>query len=304
MKYQIVLLTLVLSLYGCGQRDASDESVQEEKPRTAVTLTHAAYGKIEKEIVLSATAVYQSKSVVSAPVPAFVKDVLVSPGTRVRAGQTLYRLESKEQHALGSANRALIPIKAECNGIVLEVQQQAGCYVMEGTALCTIAEAGSLVFEINVPYEQRRYAYNGSRCNIQLPDGTQLPATVCAPLATMNTVSQSERVIARAKTSFLPEGMNAKAVFITNRHSAKKTLILHKRAVQSDEMLAEYWVMKLSDDSTVVKVPVKTGNSNASEIEVKSDALSPQDRIVLTGGYGLEDGAKVVVIKGKEEEAL
>lgn len=299
MKYQIALLSLILSLGGCGQKGASNENIQEEKPRTAVMLTHATYGKIEKEIVLSATTVYQSKSVVSAPIPAFVAEVSVRPGTRVKSGQVLYRMESKEQHVLGNGSHT--SIKAECDGIVLDVQQQTGSYVAEGATLCTIAETGSLVFEINVPYEQQRYVYDGSRCTLELPDGTRLPATVHTPLATMNTVSQSERVIARAKMPFLPEGMNVKAVF-TSGHSTENTLVLPKSAVQSDEMLTEYWVMKLSGDSTAVRVPVEVGNSNASAIEIKSAALSPQDRIVLTGGYGLEDGAEVTVIK--EEEAL
>lgn len=294
MKYQIALLSLILSLGGCGQKGASNENIQEEKPRTAVILTRAIYGKIEKEIVLSATTVYQSKSVVSAPIPAFVTEVSMRPGTRVKSGQVLYRMESKEQHVLGNGNHT--SIKAECDGIVLDVQQQIGSYVAEGATLCTIAETGSLVFEINVPYEQQRYAYNGSRCTLELPDGTRLPATVHAPLATMNTVSQSERVIARAKTPFLPEGMNVKAVF-TSGHSTENTLVLPKSAVQSDEMLTEYWVMKLSGDSTAVRVPVEVGNSNASEMEIKSDALSPQDHIILTGGYGLEDGAEITINK-------
>ena len=302
MKYQIVLLLLIVSFGGCGQRGTSNGNMQEEKPGTAVTLTHTAFGKIEKEIILSATTMYQNKSVVSAPIPAFITEVLVQPGSRVKAGDVLYRIESKEQHALGNGNHAVIPIKAGRDGIVLDVQQQAGSYVTEGTVLCSVAEAGSLVFEINVPYEQQRYAHSGSKCLLELPDGTRLTATVHAPLATMNTASQSERVIARAKAPFLPEGMNVKAVFTESGSSSDKGMILPKSAVQSDETLTEYWVMKLADDNTAVRVPVEVGNSNASEIEIKSDALSPQDRIILTGGYGLEDGAKVVVTK--EEAAL
>lgn len=111
MKYQIVLLSLIVSLGGCGQRDASNGNMQEEKPGTAVTLTHAASGKIEKEIILSATTAYQNKSVVGAPIPAFITEVLVQPGSRVKAGDILYRIESKEQHALGNGNHAVIPIK-------------------------------------------------------------------------------------------------------------------------------------------------------------------------------------------------
>lgn len=105
-----------------------------------------------------------------------------------------------------------------------------------------------------------------------------------------------------AKAPFLPEGMNVKAVFTESGSFSDKGMILPKSAVQSDETLTEHWVMKLVDDSTAVRVPIEVGNSNASEIEIKSTALSPQDRIILTGGYGLEDGAKVVVTK--EEAAL
>lgn len=295
------MLSLALSLGGCEQKSASNENVQNEPPRTAVTLPRATYGEIEKEVVLSATTVFQNKSVVTAPVPAFVTEVDVQPGARVKLGQTLCRMESKEQHALGYAERPLILLKAERDGIVLDVLRQAGDYAAEGTTLFTIAETGSLAFEINVPYELRQYARNGSKCILELPDGSRLRATVSAPLATMNVAAQSERVIARAKAPFLPEGMNVKAIFSSGR-SAGKTLLIQKSAVQSNETLTEHWVMKLSGNGTAVKVPVETGNANATHIEIKSTDLSPHDRIVLTGGYGLENGARVAV--AGEEAAL
>ena len=301
MKYFIILLSLVLGLNGCKQRDASTVNVKEEEPRTSVTLTHVTLGKIEKEIVFSATTVFQNKSVISAPIPAFITEVLVTPAARVKMGQTLYKIESKEQHALGNGDHVSIPIKAERDGIILDVQQQVGSYVTEGAVLCSIAELESLAFEINIPYEQQRYARAGNKCILELPDGTRLTATVHSPLAMMNTTSQAERVIARAKTLFLPEGMNVKAVFTVSDSSSGNGMILPKGAVQSDETLTEHWIMKLSDDSTAIKVPVEIGNSNALEIEIKSSALSPRDRVVLTGGYGLEDGAKVFIVKGEEE---
>lgn len=301
MKYSIVSLSLLLSLSGCGQKSASD--VQEEKSRTEVTLTHVTFGRIEKETILSATTAYLNKSVVSTPIPAFVTNVLVQPGTIVKAGQTLYQLESKEQHALNDGGTAAIPLKAQCNGIVLDVLQQTGSYVTEGTTLCTVAELKSLVFEINVPYEQQRHVCHGNKCTLEMPDGTRLDANIESPLGTMNTASQSERVIARAaRTPFLPEGMNVKAIFTIDGSSSGKGMILPKSAVQSDETLTEYWVMKLSDDSTAVKIPVKIGNSDASEIEIKSDVLTLQDRIILTGGYSLEDGDRVTV--AEKEGAL
>ena len=107
-------------------------------------------------------------------------------------------------------------------------------------------------------------------------------------LATMNTVSQTAKVIAKADAPFLPEGMNIKATFT----SADAT-VLPRNAVQSDEYMSEHWIMKLAEDSTAVKVPVKTGYSNADSIEIIYPPLSARDPIISIGGYGLENGAKV-----------
>ena len=113
----------------------------------------------------------------------------------------------------------------------------------------------------------------------------------------MDIASQSEQIIARAKASFLPEGLNVKALFTTNSTSASKDMVLPKSAVQSDETLTEHWIMKLSADSTAVKVPVEVVRSNAAEVEIKSGTVSLQDNIILTGGYGLEEGARVTTNK-------
>ena len=60
---------------------------------------------------ITATTAYQSKTNVSAPIPSFVAQVLVKPGTMVEAWQLLYLLQSKEQHALGNHDK-YIEIKA------------------------------------------------------------------------------------------------------------------------------------------------------------------------------------------------
>ena len=112
----------------------------------------------------------------------------------------------------------------------------------------------------------------------------------------MNTASQSERVVAIAEAPFLPEGMNVKAIF-TSRNISEGITVLPKSAVQSDETLAEHWVMRLAKDSTAEKVPVSIGNSTTDSIEILSPILSPGELIVATGGYGLTDGARVAIIQ-------
>ena len=249
MKAKCILLTYAC-LTACAGGNIENAAL--DRPATEVTLTHAIYGHISQETILRATTAYQNKTVVSAPIPSFASEVYMRVGKRVKAGELLYRLESKEQHALGQHSTP-IEIRAARPGILIDVQAQTGSYVTEGMALCTTAEAGSLVFEINVPYEQLEPVQGGSRCILELPDEKRLRATVQATLATMDEVSQSEEIVATAADApFLPEGMNVKAVFISGS-TTDSAMLLPKSAVQSDETLTSYWVMKLIDDSTAIK---------------------------------------------------
>lgn len=312
MKYSLSFFLFFMVLTGCGNGGGQAENSSEESPRTAVTLTSPVLGKIDCETVLPAVTAYQSKASVSSPVPAFITRTLVVPGSRVAAGQDIFIIQSKESRALG--DEARIPVKAAMDGIVLEVRQQTGDYVAEGAVLCTMAESSSLVFEINVPAEKMSEIGRQIGCVIELPDGTRLKAKTLSSLVQMNVESQSVKLVAKTTAllqseetaledrgkvlssgvPFLPEGLNVKAIFTDNRKE-NVAMILPRTAVQSDEALTEHWVMKLGGDSTAMKIPVKIGNSSALKIEVSSAELSVDDRIVLTGGYCLEDGAKVVV---------
>ena len=65
----------------------------------------------------------------------------------------------------------------------------------------------------------------------------------------------------------------------------------------TDEVQGEFWVMKLIDSVTAVKVPVKKGLENGSNVEILSPVFSINDKILLTGNYGLTDTAKVTVLQ-------
>jgi hypothetical protein len=53
------------------------------------------------------------------------------------------------------------------------------------------------------------------------------------------------------------------------------------------------------NDSTAVKVPVKKGMETNDNVEIVSPSLSPTDKILLTGNYGLPDTAKVKMMSGE-----
>lgn len=298
---RIFMWPLLLAAVAAGcSKQAADDSGATAEPRTSVTLTQVSYGTIANDITVSATTAYLKKSVVSAPIAGFIVRGSIEPGIRVGRGQSLFTIETKEHRALQGADNILpngyTAVRTGVGGVVTEVMQQPGSYVTEGAPLCTIAEIGSFVFELNVPPEQMRYFKPGRRCVVQLPDGTSVTAVVGEPLAIMNAESQVQQLVAYARTKFLPEGMNVKVTVNTSSNSGRQ-MLLPKAAVQSDDYLQHFWVMKLANDSTAVKVSVTVGNSNADYIEVNSPALSPSDRIILTGGYALENNARVTVAK-------
>jgi hypothetical protein len=60
-----------------------------------------------------------------------------------------------------------------------------------------------------------------------------------------------------------------------------------------------FWVMKLINDSTAVKVLLKPGIVTDTQIEIISPLFSKDDRVIISGHYGLADTAMVNIIHPK-----
>ena len=277
-------------------------------PKSIVEIVGVKYGTVDDELVLSATTIYLKRNLVTATIPAFITNVRVKLGDAVNKGDILYELESKERRALGNnsakldtslVNLGLIKIRASASGIISTLdKQQPGDYVLEGTQLCTIAESNDLAFQVNVPYEFSIFAKPGKSCVIQLPDSSLHKAEFTKALTAMNTLAQTQTILAKINENlFLPENMIVKVTIIKGSSTRKQ--ILPKACILSDEMMKEFWVMKLINDTTTIKIPVVVGNKNAINSEVISPQFNLNDRIISSGNYGLADTALVKIAEGK-----
>ncbi|MBA3664900.1 MAG: HlyD family efflux transporter periplasmic adaptor subunit [Bacteroidetes bacterium] len=303
-KIHLAAVLISICLTCCIQRPKEEEVKITARPHVQVEGIRT--GSINDDITLSATSVYLKRNVVTAEIPAFITKVNFRLGDKVVKGQVLYELQTKEKKALGRQlteldtslkNFGTIKIYAPGSGIVSTFdKQQTGDYVLEGTQLCTIAESSELAFQINVPYEYNQFTKAGSKCTITLPDNSVHQAVITTPLSAMNALAQTQTMLAKCnETLFLPENLIAK-VQVTKTGSTTKQII-SKACVLSDEMMQEFWVMKLINDTTAVKVPVTIGNRNETEIEINAPVFSLQDRIISNGNYGLPDTAYVKIIK-------
>jgi hypothetical protein len=80
-----------------------------------------------------------------------------------------------------------------------------------------------------------------------------------------------------------------------NKTSKTAAMVIPKGALLTDETQTEFWIMKMTDSVTAVRVPVIRGLETSDKVEIISPGLMPSDLILLTGNYGLPDTAKVTI---------
>lgn len=294
--------SLFIALSSCGSNSETLD-IALTNPKTLVDVATIGNEVIQNKLRLLGKTIYQKRNLLTAPIPAFIKQVNVKLGDRVVKGDLLYILQSKESKALGNhirlidstiSNFGIIYINAATNGVISTLdKQQAGDYVLEGTLLCTIAESSDLTIQVNVPYEYTQYTKEGDLCELILPDKSKYKASFIRSLSVMNVLSQTQIILAKSrKDLLLPENMIVQINVAYGRKNKMQTL--PRSCVLSDEMRRSFWVMKMVNDSMALKIPVQIGNKNKTNIEILSPQFSLSDKIISVGNYGLSDSALVV----------
>jgi hypothetical protein len=115
-------------------------------------------------------------------------------------------------------------------------------------------------------------------------------------MPTVESVSQTQNIIIKVNPSHtIPENLVSKVRIpkMVRTHA----ISVPRAAVLSDETQTNFWVMKMADSVTAVKIPIKKGIETRERIEILSPAFSKSDRFLITGNYGLPDTARVKVIQ-------
>jgi biotin carboxyl carrier protein len=296
--YFIALLFVFFS-WGCASNSKTDE--KEIEPKTPVTITNVVQAQLAETIDLRATSVFIVKDNVKSNLSGYIHEVHVILGDYVKKGQLLFTLKTKEASALSVKSNdttfnfsGIIEIHSPLSGVITTLSKQNGDYVQEGDELAVVAEQSSLVFILEVPYESKKYVKTGISCNITLPGGDVVKGIVNSEMLTVDSESQTQKFILKPMSSSpLPENLVAKVEIVKSVRPSAQTL--PKDAVLTDETQTEWWVMKLINDSTAVKVQVKKGIETSDKIEILEPKFEITDKILLTGNYGLPDTSRVVI---------
>jgi multidrug efflux pump subunit AcrA (membrane-fusion protein) len=305
-KYLIVPAAAFVLLLGACKSNTANTEIAEEKVqegRTPVTITNPIKGNMNEIAIVNAVSAFQLKTNVKSSATGYLQEVSVSLGKYVNKGDLLFVVKTKEAQSLGNTLHQLdsslhfngvIAIKSPGTGFISQLNYRAGDYVQDGEQIATITDTKSFVFLLDLPYELTPYLHNNQSLQLHLPDGTILNGQVSNALPTVDPVSQTQNFVIRVNTTKpIPENLIAKVYLV--KKATSNTISVLKSAVLSDEVQSEFWIMQLIDSATAVKVPIKKGIENDTNIEILSPTLKLTDKILLTGNYGLPDTAKVII---------
>ena len=305
-NYRLIIFLMCAGLFlSCKQAAKTTEEVAPEAVQTPVTVSGISTEPLAEYIELNASSSFLQKNYIKANANGYLQSNFTQPGQFVNQGQVLFTIKTKEAQSIGNAVNQLDSnfkfsgtnaIKAGGKGFITQLNHQAGDYVQDGEQLAVISDMSSFAFLLDLPYELRPYMQNKKTVELILPDGEKLIGTIAGSLPSVDPASQTQSIFIKVNPGHsIPENLIAK-VRIT-KNIKKNTVSLPKATVLTNETQSEFWIMKMIDSSTAVKVAVTTGIETSDRIEILSPPLSPGDKILLTGNYGLADTAKVKIIQ-------
>ncbi len=304
-KFRILFelsLFLTFSVFACKQSAKTGEDTNTSSAN--VKISRISHKDLIETISLVATSLYIDKSDICAPAAGYIISMEAQPGHIIKSGEKLFSLETKEHRALhldsvvtGNplSGIGLFSVRSPAEGFVTNLLHASGDYIQEGTPLCTFIRSDKLLFQAYIPYIYKELVKPGTHCSLVMPDSTVIPSIFGNPLYTLEPNSQNLSVlIVPSKKILLPEGLNV-TLKIT-KGTITRAQVLPASAILCDETLRNFWIMKLINDTTAIKVPVKPGLQQDNWTQIIEPVLDPDDKIITEGNYGLSDTSKVDIM--------
>jgi multidrug efflux pump subunit AcrA (membrane-fusion protein) len=295
---------LLASCGGAGKSDAGDDD-KAVNAQTPVTVATVGDSSMIAYTTLNATSAFQQRNYVKSSSVGYIQKVFIQPGQDVEKGQVLFTIKTKEAQSIGNAVNILdttfkfsgeTKIRAAEHGYISQLLHQQGDYVQDGEQLAVIADKSSFAFIMQMPYEMRANVKLGQTVTLTLPDAEKINGAISSFMPAVDTAAQTQGVVIKIPAGKqIPENLVATARLVrTEKQNAQS---LPKSAVLSNETQTEFWVMKLINATTAVKVPVTKGIEIGERVEILTPKFTKDDKIVVTGNYGLSDTAKVKIVQ-------
>ena len=298
LTIMFISISAILLLYSCKEQ-ATEQT--DATPKIKVKLANITMGHLPDYIDFSGKTVYLNKSNLMSPISGYVTSVNIKQGDVVTKGKLLFEMQTSEAFVMKqkdslSNNYGTVKVYAPVSGRIVSLNiVNKDVFTDKGSLMCNILASNDLKIQANVPFEYKKLAKIGAKCQIILTDNTKIPGVFSKILPQVDEASQTIKVMANINNrQFLPENMRLN--ILVDKSKEQKAQLLPKNCLQTNALMTKYWVMKLINDSTAVQTFVNIGTQNHDKVEILSPVFKPDDLFISEGAYGLSDTVLIDVI--------
>ncbi len=187
-------------------------------------------------------------------------------------------------------------IHSPIDGVITDRPTYAGEMATAGAPLLTVMDISRVIARANVPSDQLTFLRVGNQARISPPDSpdqTSGRVTVVSPALDPNSMTAEVWVEAANPGNSFKPGMAVHVVI--NAGEVPDAVVIPATALLPAEGGASA-VLVVDAHSVSHKKAVRTGIREADKVQVLS-GVQAGEQVVVVGGVGLEDGAKVSVQK-------
>lgn len=192
-------------------------------------------------------------------------------------------------------------VRSPISGVIADRPSYAGEMANAGSALITVVDISSVIARVNIPQSQASFVRAGQAAHISSTDGaveSNGKVSVVSPAVDPQSTTVEVWIQAPNPGERLRPGGTVRAVI----HAGvipDATVIPVSALLPSDEGGSAVYVV--GADSVAHQRKAQVGVKNAEQAQLLAGA-KPGEKIVVEGGVGLSDGAKVKVEKAGEKE--
>ena len=209
---------------------------------------------------------------------------------------------AKSHYDSQEAQLAYSRIVSPIGGVISDRPLNAGEMANPGSPLVSVMDISHVIARINVPEADATGVKVGQRVVITQADnseGIDGKVKVVSPAADANTTTVQVWVDIPNPGEQLKPGTSVHAVIVAEEFKAA-TVVPAAAILPGEE--GGTAALTVGSDSTVRRKTVKVGVREGNQVQILS-GLTPGEEVVVVGGLGLDDKAKVKVVTTAVEEA-
>jgi RND family efflux transporter MFP subunit len=310
------LLLVSFALVVCSHKEESAIEDNEIKGGLLVTAAPALRGALQSTLIIPGITVALKQVIVRAPSSGVLSNLALQPGDRVRRGQTVAKVITREDIAARTGARLAqqldpadseamaaaveryasspgITVTAGDGGTVAKRDTSNGQFVNEFDPIVELLDPNSIYVEAQAPLRFLTRIHPGQTASITSPALAQpIRAQIAAILPNAAQTSQTFpiRITFEQPRVILTAGVAVEALLTMTSHP--NALMIPAGAVFVNPENQTHYVFTVGADRKAHRQTIEVGIQQPSEVEIL-DGLRAGTMVITSGGYALSDGLRV-----------